>query len=69
MINQSNPGESDEDLKEMAMDEVKELESKVGELEGELIKNLVPKDMADEGSAILEIRAGMLRYIYYNIIF
>ena len=50
--------ESDEDLRNMAKDELEGLVTKKDELEEELRTLLIPKDPQDEKNAILEIRAG-----------
>ncbi len=49
----------DEDFREMAKEEVKELTSKIEELETELKILLLPKDPNDERDVIVEIRAGV----------
>ncbi|KAI9321575.1 hypothetical protein BX666DRAFT_2073167, partial [Dichotomocladium elegans] len=48
----------DEELLELAKEEYGEIIERLGGIERDLIKELVPKDAADEASAILEIRAG-----------
>ncbi len=48
----------DKDMKALAELEVEETEEKIESLEQELRILLLPKDAADEGGAILEIRAG-----------
>ncbi len=48
--------ESDEELRQMAKDELGELESTKNQLEGELKILLLPKDPNDEKNIILEIR-------------
>jgi peptide chain release factor 1 len=50
--------ESDEELIELAKEELKELENRLEELEKELPVLLLPKDPNDEKNVILEIRAG-----------
>ncbi|MBN2103024.1 peptide chain release factor 1 [bacterium] len=50
--------ESDPELKELARDELPELESEQETLEQELRVLLIPKDPQDEKNAIMEIRAG-----------
>ena len=50
--------EEDEELKEMAKEEAKELEDKLEKAEGELKILLLPKDPNDDKNVILEIRAG-----------
>jgi len=48
----------DEELKELAKEELKELKERKETLENEIKVLLLPKDEADENSVILEIRAG-----------
>lgn len=48
--------EKDEDLREMAREEVAELEPSIGKLEEEIKLLLIPKDPQDEKNAIVEIR-------------
>ena len=48
----------DAEMKSMAQDEVKTLESRLGELEAELKVLLLPSDPNDAKNVILEIRAG-----------
>ena len=50
--------EADPELKTMAQDEFAELRDKLGRADRALALALLPKDAADERSAILEIRAG-----------
>lgn len=50
--------ESDQDMKDMAAEEIKELESRVPTLEDELKVMLLPGDPNDEKDIIVEIRAG-----------
>lgn len=50
--------DSDAEMIEMAKEEVSELEKSLPKLEHKLQIQLLPKDMADEKNAILEIRAG-----------
>ena len=50
--------ETDAELREMAMDESRSLESKRDSLEGEIAQLLIPKDPNDEKNVLLEIRAG-----------
>ncbi len=50
--------ESDEELREMAKDEIKTLEKDLVELEERLKILLIPKDPNDDKNIILEIRAG-----------
>ena len=50
--------EGDEDIKELAREELKELEGKAQELEDTLKVLLLPKDPKDEKNIFLEIRAG-----------
>ncbi|MGO9546917.1 MAG: peptide chain release factor 1 [Rhodomicrobium sp.] len=49
---------SESDMAELAREELETLEPRVGELEHALQVQLLPKDAADEKSAILEVRAG-----------
>ena len=51
-------GESDEELRAMARDEVDRLEADETRLIDELKVLLLPRDPADDGNVILEIRAG-----------
>lgn len=48
----------DEELRELAKDELPALEEKKETLEAEIRKLLIPKDPQDEKNAIIEIRAG-----------
>ncbi len=50
--------DADADMKELAQDELTEAKTRIPEIENELSILLLPKDAADEKSAILEIRAG-----------
>ncbi len=50
--------DSDAEMKELALGELEELEQKIGDLETKIQLLLLPKDMADEKNAILEVRAG-----------
>ena len=50
--------ETDAEMKEMAEEEFAQLKKKVPELEENLQVMLLPKDLADDKNAILEIRAG-----------
>ncbi|MCZ7449310.1 peptide chain release factor 1 [Agrobacterium rhizogenes] len=49
---------TDKDMRDLAEMELPEIESHIGELEKDMQVLLLPKDAADEKSAILEIRAG-----------
>lgn len=49
---------TDRDMRDLAEMELPEVESRIGELEKDMQLLLLPKDAADEKSAILEIRAG-----------
>jgi peptide chain release factor 1 len=49
---------NDKEMAALAAEEAKMLDARIEELEGELRTLLLPKDAADERSAILEIRAG-----------
>jgi peptide chain release factor 1 len=51
-------GETDPDLKQMAMDEVARLEPVESQIEEELKILLLPKDPNDDKNVVLEIRAG-----------
>ncbi len=48
----------DEDLRQLALNDLQELEPQVGQLEKELKGLLLPKDPRDERNVIVEIRAG-----------
>ena len=48
----------DPEMQDMARDEAKRLDKRIAELTDTVTKLLLPKDAADEKSAILEIRAG-----------
>ena len=50
--------EGDADIKEMASEEIAELEPRLGEIEDELKLLLLPKDPDDDRNVVLEIRAG-----------
>jgi len=50
--------EKDEDIRQMAKDEIDLLETQIPELEDKIRILLIPKDPEDERNAILEIRAG-----------
>ena len=50
--------DQDEDLKSMALDEIKISEDQIEKLETELQTLLLPKDPHDENNVFLEIRAG-----------
>ena len=50
--------EKDEEMREMAREEVAELEPSIGKLEEEIKLLLIPKDPQDEKNAIVEIRGG-----------
>jgi peptide chain release factor 1 len=56
--NQQVIAEESGELKDLALDENKELEGKIGELEHQLKILLLPKDPNDERNSLLEIRAG-----------
>lgn len=51
-------GEEDRELKDLALEELKGLGSKKGELEERLTSLLIPKGPNDDKDAIMEIRAG-----------
>jgi len=48
----------DPEMKELAQEELKELKEKLPQMDRDLSIQLLPKDAADDKSAILEIRAG-----------
>jgi peptide chain release factor 1 len=50
--------EADEDLKDMAREEVQSLKEQIGQVEEDLRVLLLPKDPNDEKNVLLEIRAG-----------
>ena len=50
--------ETDKDFKELATEEIENLQNKIPQLQKELKIMLIPKDEADEKNAIIEIRAG-----------
>ena len=50
--------DSDEQIRELAEQEISELETKIEELETKLRSYLLPKDPLDDKSVIIEIRAG-----------
>ena len=50
--------DTDPDIREMAVAEIRELEPALEDLDGELRLLLVPKDPLDQRNAILEVRAG-----------
>jgi len=50
--------DSDPDMREMAVEEVREAKDKLAELEGDLQRMLLPKDPNDGRNVFLEIRAG-----------
>ncbi|MGB2931035.1 MAG: peptide chain release factor 1 [Methyloceanibacter sp.] len=49
---------AEKDMAALAVDELETLEVKIDELEQQLKVQLLPKDVADDKSAILEVRAG-----------
>jgi peptide chain release factor 1 len=49
---------SDSEMKELAKDEIQNLELKIEEIENKIKELLIPKDPNDDKNAILEIRAG-----------
>jgi peptide chain release factor 1 len=51
-------GETDQEIQEMAREEIEALEEKTGELEERLKYLLIPKDPLDYKNIIMEIRAG-----------
>jgi len=50
--------EKDQEMRELAREELRDLEARLGAAEGRLKLLLVPKDPLDEKSIIMEIRAG-----------
>ena len=50
--------EKDAEMKEMMLEEIKEIEEEMPELENELKILLLPKDPNDDKNVIMEIRAG-----------
>ena len=54
---QLREGEADDDMRRMAQDEIERLVTEEAELLGELKVLLLPRDPADDGNVILEIRA------------
>lgn len=50
--------ETDAEMREMAESEVPDLKEKIQKLEGEIQIQLLPKDIADNKNAIVEVRAG-----------
>ncbi len=50
--------EQDEEMKEMAREEIAELEPRIAQMEEDIKLLLIPKDPQDEKNAILEIRGG-----------
>ncbi|KAF0455111.1 peptide chain release factor [Gigaspora margarita] len=55
MINESS---DDEDFKKLMLEEYQEIIEKLKHLEQSVVSALIPKDSADQGNAVLEIRAG-----------
>ncbi len=53
-----NDPDTDQDMRALAESEQQDLKERIGVLTGELQVLLLPKDAADDGSAILEVRAG-----------
>jgi peptide chain release factor 1 len=54
----SSPEESDKEMFDLAKEECQDMSNQIKQLEKEIIMELAPKDIADDTSAILEIRAG-----------
>ena len=50
--------ESDPEMREMAEEELEQLEAEKEQLEGRLLRLLLPKDPNDERNVVLEVRAG-----------
>jgi len=63
-----NDAREDQDLKELAKEERTRISQIVEDIEKTLFQSLIPKDIADSGNAILEIRAGT-RQIHACILF
>ena len=55
---QMSEGETDPEMKELALEELNELTEKEGELSDKIKFMLIPKDMEDEKDVIFEIRSG-----------
>lgn len=55
---ESGKGEEGEELLLMAKEERENCEAELGSIEEEIIKIMTPKDEADDGGVILEVRAG-----------
>ena len=58
LLSRINSEESDEEMKELAKEELNEAKARVEELENELKILLLPKDPNDNKNVIVEIRAG-----------
>jgi peptide chain release factor 1 len=54
----SNDASADKELRDLAQDELNQVDHRRGELQEKLRLHLLPKDAADEKSAIMELRAG-----------
>ena len=50
--------DEDNSIREMAEEEIKEKNEQLKNIEADLLKSLIPKDINDEKNSILEIRAG-----------
>ena len=50
--------ESDEEMRQMALEEINDLKKQITVAENELERRLIPKDPADDANIFLEIRAG-----------
>jgi peptide chain release factor 1 len=50
-------GEKDEEMKEMLKEEIKEIETKIPEMEEKLTISLLPKDPNDDKNIMVELRA------------
>lgn len=50
--------DDDPEMLELAKEEFSDISERLGSIEKDLVTELAPKDVADEASAILEIRAG-----------
>ena len=53
-----NDASADKELRELAQDELDQIDHRRGELQEELRLHLLPKDADDDKSAIMEVRAG-----------
>jgi peptide chain release factor 1 len=58
LVGLTNDASADKELRELAQDELNQIDHRRGELQEKLRLHLLPKDAADEKSAIMEVRAG-----------